>query len=126
MPRPISIEYLDEIQLGFNQHDVDAILSHFATGCVWLMARGPNSPEGRRCVGKEEIGAVLRARYAQIPDMRWEEMRHWVCDESKAISEWVVRGTPRDGEAFEYLGCDLWEFKNGLVAKKDTYWKFIS
>ena len=126
MSRPISIEYLDEIQLGFNQHDVDAILSHFATDCVWLMARGPNSPEGRRCVGKEEIGAVLRARYTQIPDMRWEEMRHWVCDETKAISEWVVRGTPRDGETFEYLGCDLWEFRNGLVAKKDTYWKFIS
>ena len=52
MSRPISIEYLDEIQLGFNQHDVDAILSHFANDCVWLMARGPNAPEGRRCVGK--------------------------------------------------------------------------
>ena len=126
MSCPISIEYLDEIQLGFNQHDVDAILSYIASDCVWLMARGPNSPEGRRCVGKEEIGAVLRARYAQIPDMRWEEMCHWICDETKAISEWVVRGTPRDGETFEYLGCDLWEFNNGLVAKKDTYWKFIS
>ena len=126
MSRPISIEYLDEIQLGFNQHDVDAILSHFATDCVWLMARGPNSPEGRRCVGKEEIGAVLRTRYTQIPDMRWEEMHHWVCDETKAISEWVVRGTPRDGKKFEYLGCDLWEFKNGLITKKDTYWKYVS
>ena len=126
MSRPITIEYLDEIQLGFNQHDVDAILSHFATDCVWLMARGPNAPEGQRCVGKEEIGTVLRTRYAQIPDMRWEEMRHWVCDESKATSEWVVRGTPREGETFEYLGCDLWEFKDGLVTKKDTYWKFIS
>ena len=126
MSRPISIEYLDEIQLGFNQHDVDAILSHFATDCVWLMARGPNAPEGRRCIGKEEISAVLRARYVEIPDMRWEEMRHWVCDETKAISEWIVRGTPGDGAAFEYLGCDLWEFKDGLVTKKDTYWKFVS
>ena len=86
----------------------------------------PNAPEGRRCIGKEEIGAVLRARYVEIPDMRWEEMRHWVCDETKALSEWVVRGTPRDGAAFEYLGCDLWEFRDGLVTKKDTYWKFIS
>ena len=126
MSHRITIEYLDEICQEFNQQDVDAILSHFATDCVWLMARGPNSPEGRRCVGKEEIGTVLRTRYVEIPDMRWEEMRHWVCDETKAISEWVVRGTPRDGEAFEYLGCDLWEFKDSLVTKKDTYWKFIS
>ncbi len=126
MSRSITIEYLDEICQEFNRQDVDAILSHFATDCVWLMARGPNSPEGRRCVGKEEIGTVLRKRYVEIPDMRWEEMRHWVCDETKAISEWVVRGTPGSGEAFEYLGCDLWEFKDGLVTKKDTYWKSIS
>ena len=126
MSRPITIEYLEQICQGFNQQDVEGILSHFATDCIWLMARGPNAPEGRRCIGKEEISAVLRARYVEIPDMRWEEMRHWVCDETKAMSEWVVRGTPRDGEAFEYLGCDLWEFKDGLVTKKDTYWKFVS
>jgi taurine dehydrogenase small subunit len=126
MSQPITIEYLDEISQEFNRQDVDKILSHFAADCIWLMARGPNAPEGRRCVGKEEIGTVLRARYDEIPDMRWEEMSHWVCDETKAISEWVVRGTPRNGEAFEYLGCDLWEFKDGLVTKKDTYWKSIS
>ena len=125
MPKFVSIEYLDEIQDGFNQHDVDEILSHFATNCIWLMARGPDAPEGRRCVGKEEIGTVLRTRYEDIPDMRWEDIRHWVCDDSKAISEWVVRGKPRGGQPFEYLGCDLWEFRDGLVTKKDTYWKFI-
>jgi len=54
MPRPISIEYLDEIQDGFNQHDVDAILSTFTTDCVWLMARGPHAPEGQKCIGKKE------------------------------------------------------------------------
>lgn len=121
----VTIELLDEIQDGFNRHDVDAILSHFTDDVVWLMARGPTPPEGRRCVGKAEIGEVLRARYAAIPDMRWEEMRHWIVDDSKAISEWVVRGTPDGGTPFEYTGCDLWEFRDGLVTKKDTYWKSI-
>ena len=125
MAREITRELLDEIQNGFNRQDVDAILSHFTEDCEWLMARGPNAPEGRRCKGKAEIGEVLRTRFRQIPDMRWEEMQHWICDQSKAISEWVVRGTPMDGEPFEYLGCDLWEFRDGYVTKKDTYWKFI-
>lgn len=124
-PRALTIALLDEIQDGFNKQDVDAILSHFTDDCVWLMARGAQAPEGRRCVGKAEIGEVLRARYAQIPDMRWEEMRHWICGQDKAISEWVVRGTPTGGVPFEYLGCDLWEFRDGYVTKKDTYWKFI-
>ena len=128
MPSPsraVTLALLDEIQDGFNRQDVDAILSHFTDDAIWLMARGPNEPEGRRCLGKAEIGEVLRARYQQIPDMRWEEMHHWICDQTKAISEWIVRGSPRDGKAFEYLGCDLWEFRDGYVTKKDTYWKFI-
>ncbi len=126
MTRRLTMPLLDEVQQGFNDRDVDAILSYFAEDCEWLMARGPSAPEGRRCRGKAEIGQVLRARYAEIPDMRWEEMRHWIVDDVKALSEWVVRGTPTDGPAFEYLGCDLWEFRDGLVVKKDTYWKFIA
>ena len=124
MKRNVTLKLLDEIQDGFNRQDVPAILSHFADHCEWLMARGPNEPEGRRLVGKAAIGEVLTARYKQIPDMRWEDMRHWICDQSKAVSEWTVRGAI-DGKPFAYLGCDLWEFKDGWVTKKDTYWKFI-
>jgi taurine dehydrogenase small subunit len=123
-PRTVTITLLDEIQDGFNARDVDRILSHFADECEWLMASGPDMPVGRRLVGKAAIGEVLRARYAAIPDMRWDDMRHWICDQSKAISEWTVRGTPKAGPAFAYLGCDLWEFRDGWVTKKDTYWKF--
>lgn len=126
MKRDVTIALLDEIQDGFNKQDVKAILSHFTEDCIWLMARGPTAPEGRRCSGKAEIGEVLNARYRDIPDMRWEEIRHWiVADQTKAISEWVVRGTPKGGQPFEYTGCDLWEFRDGYVTKKDTYWKYI-
>lgn len=125
MARKVTIALLDEIQDGFNRHDVEAILAHFAEDCEWLMARGPQAPEGRRCRGKAEIAEVLDGRYAQIPDLRWEEMRHWLCGQEKAVSEWVVRGTPKGGDPFEYLGCDLWTFRDGLVVLKDTYWKYI-
>jgi hypothetical protein len=52
-------------------------------------------------------------------------MRHWIFGNDKAISEWNVQGTMPDGSTFNYLGCDLWEFRNNLVTKKDTYWKYI-
>lgn len=126
MSRKVTIELLDRIQDAFNRHDVPGILSYFADDGIWLMARGPTAPEGRVCRTKAEIGEVLGGRYRQIPDMRWEEMRHWIVDDSKAISEWVVRGTPKGAPAFELLGCDLWEFRDGLVTKKDTYWKTIA
>lgn len=125
MRRNVTLKLLDEIQDAFNRQDVPAILSHFTDDGVWLMARGPSEPEGRRLVGKAAIGKVLTARFKVIPDMRWDDMRHWICDQSKAVSEWTVRGAPVNGSPFALLGCDLWEFRDGWVSKKDTYWKAI-
>ena len=125
--RTVTIALLDEIQDGFNRHDVAGILSHFADDCEWLMARGPDPWEARRLRGKQAIADVLAARYAVIPDMRWEDMSHFIAaDGTKACSEWTVRGTPTDGSpAIDWLGCDVWTFRDGLVTKKDTYWKHI-
>ena len=121
----VTVELLDAIQGAFNARDVDAILSYFADDVEWLMARGPEAKDGRRLKGKKAIGEVLRARFEQIPDMRWEEMSHFIAGE-RAASEWVVRGTNRQtGEKLELLGCDLWAFRDGKVVKKDTYWKYV-
>jgi taurine dehydrogenase small subunit len=125
--RDVTIALLDAIQDGFNRHDVDAILSHFTDDCEWLMARGPSPWEARRLLGKQAIGEVLRARYAVVPDMRWEDMSHFISpDGGKACSEWTVRGTPNDGSpAIDWLGCDVWTLRDGWVLRKDTYWKYI-
>jgi len=120
----VTVALIDRIQDAFNRHDVDGILGHFAEDVVWLMARGPEDKVGRKLVGKNAIGEVLSARYAQIPDMRWADMRHWVMGD-KAISEWTVQGTLPDGRKLDLLGCDLWEFRGDLVTKKDTYWKVV-
>ncbi len=122
----LTIELLDAIQDAFNRHDVDAILSYFADDCEWLMARGPDPWEGKRLHGKAAIAGVLSARYAVVPDMRWVDMAHFISpDGSKACSEWTVKGTPKEGAPIDWLGCDVWTFRDGLVTKKDTYWKLI-
>lgn len=115
---------LDAIQDAFNRQDVDGILEHFADDCVWLMARGSAPREGRRCVGKAEIGEVLAERFRRIPDMRWVEMRHFIAGD-RAASEWVVQGTSVEGETLDLLGCDLWQFRGDKVVRKDTYWKYV-
>lgn len=124
--KKVTVELLDAIQDAFNRHDVDGIVSYFADDCEWLMARGPNPWEARRLEGKAAIGEVLSARYAAIPDMRWVDMQHFISEDgSRACSEWTVKGTPKEGSPINWLGCDIWTFRGGLVAKKDTYWKFI-
>jgi len=29
------------------------------------------------------------------------------------------------GEAIVVRGCDLWEFRDGLIVRKDSYWKIV-
>ncbi len=122
----VTVELLDAIQEAFNRHDVDGILAYFAEDCEWLMARGPDPWEAKRVEGKAAIGKVLSARYAVIPDMRWVDMQHFISkDGNRACSEWTVKGTPKEGPPIDWLGCDIWTFRDGMVTKKDTYWKFI-
>lgn len=122
----VTVELLDAIQDAFNRHDVDGILSYFAEDCEWLMARGPDPWEARRLRGKAAIGEVLTARYAVISDMRWVDMQHFISEDgNRACSEWTVKGTPEAGPPIDWLGCDIWTFRDGVVTKKDTYWKYI-
>jgi ketosteroid isomerase-like protein len=119
----ITTDYLTEIVDAFNRHDVDQIVSYFADDGEFYMAHGPEA-FGRRLKGKEEIRDVLAKRFEKIQDMRWIGEAHWVFG-NKALSEWTVQGTMKTGERIDWLGCDLWEFQNGKIVKKDTYWKQV-
>jgi hypothetical protein len=50
--------------------------------------------------------------------------RHWVSDD-RGCSEWLLTGTTTQGELVEVRGCDLFEFRDGKIARKDSYWKLV-
>jgi steroid delta-isomerase-like uncharacterized protein len=108
---------------AFNAHDVDAIMSFFTEDCVFDMPRGPG-PGGRRLVGKEQVRDGIQSRFDGIPDIRYEDDRHWRCDDF-GVSEWTIRGTQRTGERIEVRGCDLFEFADGKIRRKDSFWKIV-
>ncbi len=51
----ITIKLLDDIQDGFNRHDVPDILSRFTDDGIWLMASGPIAPTGECAVAKKKL-----------------------------------------------------------------------
>jgi steroid delta-isomerase-like uncharacterized protein len=108
---------------AFNAHDVDAIMSFFTEDCVFDMPRGP-APGGRRITGKREVRAGITSRFDGIPDIQYVDDRHWTCGD-RGVSEWTIRGTQATGERIEVRGCDLFEFADGKISRKDSYWKII-
>lgn len=121
MSEHVTMEKMNAILAAFNSHDAEAVASFFAPDGVMLAPSGPEDV-GRTLAGPDEIRASLVRRFSESPDIQWTEAKTWIFGE-KALSEWRVRGTAPGGGTIDILGCDLWEFRDGKVVKKDTYYK---
>lgn len=122
-PQPVTVATLKAITAAFNAHDLDAILEFFAEDCSFDMPRGPE-PWGQRFAGKAAVREALAGRFRGLPDVHYGEDRHWVAGDF-GVSEWLLTGTTLDGRRVEVRGCDHWEFRDGLVMRKDSYWKIV-
>jgi ketosteroid isomerase-like protein len=99
------------------------VLEFFHEECVFDTPRG-SAPGGTHLVGKDQVRQGIEARFAGIPDIRYGHDRHWVSGD-RGASEWTITGTDTDGSAVEVRGCDLFEFRDGKISRKDSYWKIV-
>lgn len=96
-------------------------MAHIADNAVFDGPRG-DEPWGTRFVGRAAVRAGFAARFAGIPDIRYQEDEHFD-DGDRGASEWTLSGTTTEGQRIEVRGCDLWTLRDGKVAKKDSFWK---
>jgi len=119
----VTVSTLEAILDGFNRHDLDAIMAFFTEDATLDTPRGADA-WGTRFAGKDAVREGLAARFAGIPDVHYGEDRHFVCGD-RGVSEWRLTGTTTAGQRIDVRGCDLWEFRDGFVARKDSYWKIV-
>ena len=119
--RSASVEFLTSFCDAFNRHDLDALMAHMTEDCVFDASVGPEQ-QGRRNVGRDAVRGGFAEVFDTFPDGQWEEGRHWVSGD-RGVSEWVFRGTRRDGTRVEVNGCDLFTFRDGKIAVKDSFRK---
>lgn len=119
----VTADTLKQIAEAFNRHDLDAIMEFFAEDCSMDLPRG-SSPWGTRYIGKAKVREGIANRFAGIPDVHYGDDRHWVCG-NMGVSEWTLTGTATSGVRVEVRGCDHWEFRDGKIVRKDSYWKIV-
>lgn len=117
----VTTEVLRAFADAWNDHDIDAILSFMTEDCVFESSAGPDVC-GTRYAGSEAVRAGFAEVFATFPDARWRDARHLVCGE-RGLSEWIFTGTRSDGTRVEVHGCDLFTFRHGKIALKDSYRK---
>lgn len=108
---------------AFNRHDLDAVMDFFADDCVLEMPRG-SEPWGQRHEGAAAVRQALASRFEGIPDVHYGEDHHWVAGD-RGVSEWTLTGTARSGQPLRVRGCDLLQFRDGKIVRKDSYWKRV-
>jgi steroid delta-isomerase-like uncharacterized protein len=121
----ITVDTMKQVLDAFNRHDLDAIMTFFSDDCSFDMSRGPE-PWGQRFIGKAQVREALAGRFKGIPDVHYGEDLHWIsADGNRGVSGWTLTGTTTSGVKLKVQGCDLWEFRNGKIVRKDSYWKIV-
>jgi ketosteroid isomerase-like protein len=117
----VTKDFLQSFAEAFNAHDVNAIMSHMTTDCVFEASAGPDS-NGERFVGQEEVKKAFEDVFATFRDAKWNNPRHFISGD-RGFTEWVFTGTRTDGTKIEVSGCDLFTFKYAKIALKNSFRK---
>ena len=121
----ITVETMKQVLDAFNRHDLDAIMEFFSDDCFLDLPRGPE-PWGQRFIGKAQVREAIASRFKGIPDVHYDEDHHWIsADTTRGVSEWTLTGTTTSGVKLKVRGCDLFEFRNGKITRKNSYWKIV-
>ena len=117
----VTTETLQRFAEAWNRHDVDALMSFMTDDCVFDASAGPEIC-GTRCAGRTAVRAAFADVWAVFPDAHWGGARHFVHGD-RGVSEWTFTGTRADRSRVEVHGCDLFTFRDGRIATKDSYRK---
>jgi ketosteroid isomerase-like protein len=117
----VSVDFLKRFADAWNRHDVDELMTYMTEDCVF------ESPVGTEAYGTRYEGApAVREGFAgvlkRLQDAHWGEDKHFVSGD-RGLSEWRLTATLADGKRMDVTGCDVFQFRNGKIAVKNSYVK---
>lgn len=121
---PDTLALLKRLGKAFNAGDADAILACVTDDFEWIMACGPDAPDGRVVRGREAVREALAARDRELRNIRFSETDVFPAGD-RVVGTYRMTATRADGAPVDLRGCDLYVVRDGLIARKDTYWKQV-
>lgn len=118
----VTLKVLQAFAEAWNRHDIEALMSFMTEECVFEASGGPEEC-GTRYVGRNAVRAGYADVWSVFPDAHWSDARHFIAGD-RGVSEWTFTGTrAADGTRVEVNGCDLFTFRDGKIAVKNSYRK---
>lgn len=117
----VTVEFLQAFADAWNCHDADDLMSFMTDDCVFESSGGEDV-YGTRYEGSKAVRKGYSKSWEDFPDAQWNDARHFVIGD-RGVSEWVFTGTKADGKRSEVAGCDIFTFRDGKIAVKNSYRK---
>jgi ketosteroid isomerase-like protein len=102
---------------------VDGILAMMTDDVVFEASFGKEM-WGTRVAGKPAVREFLLGMFTRVPDIRWDEIRHYVHPDV-AVVEWITSGTPHGSTRFGVYGCDVLALRDGRISAKRSFRKGV-
>ena len=115
------LNLLERFADAWNRHDLDALMSMMTADCVFEASAG-NEVQGQRSEGTPAVRAAYAAVFETFHDARWANPRHFIVG-NRGVSERTFTGTNKEGKRVEVNGCDLFTFRDGKIAIKNSFRK---
>ena len=115
------LDLMEVFAEAWNRHDLETIMACMTGDCIFEASAGPDVC-GMQHVGPQEVRNAFADVFANFSDAQWREPRHFVAGD-RGVSEWTFTGTRADGTRVEVTGCDLFTFREGKIAIKNSYRK---
>ena len=118
--KQVTPEFLGTFTQAWNDKDVDKLMEHMADECEFMASVGTET-EGTHWVGREEVRKGFASLWDGYPDAHFEAVGEDFIVGDRGCSEWVFTGTKKaDGTKVRARGCDVYTFKDGKIAVKNS------
>lgn len=109
---------LAKFEEGFMKQDLHMIAECLLPSFEWRL------PNGEIAYGKENALAAMKKRFA-MPNGPKFSRSVWRFKGRTVIQTYRVQYPGPDGRWRKSRGMDLYKIRDGLIARKDAYWKMI-
>lgn len=105
-------------EAGYETVSAEAIVACFAPDVVWIL------PDSRVLNGREACLAFLKERFASPTGPKFSDSHMNVLGQT-VVQNYKVSVPLPGGQMATLDGTDVYQIRNGLIARKDAYWKQV-
>lgn len=116
----VTPQFLATFTQAWNDKDVDKLMEHMDDDCEFMASVGTDT-EGTHWVGRDEVRKGFSSLWDGYPDAHFEPVGEDFIVGNRGCSEWIFTGTRKaDGSKVRARGCDVYTFRNGKIAVKNS------